>query len=196
MTQVVSRSATKHRLVPIALPALIALTLAQSTACRAEDASATDASAQQQAPSVAPAPDANVKPKSADADKPSGARVRRPPAHRSVAQGIDETVHRMTRSLDLDSGQQAKLREILWDEQRQVMKLRSGDQAPGTDRAGTTFAILEQAKARIRAMLTEEQKKKYIADVPREQTAPAQADLQHWMDMQESNMRKGGDGSK
>jgi hypothetical protein len=173
--------------------ALMALTLTFSAACRADDG--TSASAPPETGSVAPAPEATVRPEAPNADSPK-ARVHRPPTHRTADQGIDESVRRMTRSLDLDSGQQAKLREILQDEQRQVMKLRSGDQAPGADRAGTTFAILEQAKGRIRAMLTEEQKKKYITDVPREQTAPAQADLQHWIDIQQSNGRKGGDGSK
>jgi hypothetical protein len=194
MMQVVSRLATKHRLLPMALPALMALVL--STACRAEDAPAGDVSAQQRTPSVAPAPDADVKAESGHAHIPSAAKVRRPPTHRSVAEGIDEAVRRLTRSLDLDAGQQAKLREILWDEHRQVMNLRSGDRAPGADWVGTTLATVEQAKARIRAMLTEEQKKKYMADVPREQTAPGQADLQHWMDLQDSNRRKGVDGSK
>jgi hypothetical protein len=195
MMQVVRHLTRKHRGLPIVLPALMVLALAWSTACRAEDASAAGAS-MQQAPSVAPATDADVKPGSGNADTSSTARVRRPPAHRSIAQGIDQTVGRLTRSLDLDSGQQAKLREILWDEYRQIVKLRSGDQASGTDGPATTFAMLEQVKARIRAMLSEEQKKKYITDAPREQTGPGRADLQHWMDIQDSNRRKGGDGSK
>jgi hypothetical protein len=43
-------------------------------------------------------------------------------------------------------------------------------------------------------VLNDEQIKKYPAAVPRDQTAPAQADLQHWLQLQESN-RKDEDGS-
>ena len=146
--------------------ALMGLTLAFSAACGADDG--TPASA-------ATAPNADI-PK---------ARVHRPPTRRTADQGIDESVRSMTRSLDLDPAQQAKLRQILLDQRRQAMKLRTDNSEPGADRVGASLAIMDQTKARIRAMLNEEQRKKYSTDVPREQTAPAQADLQHWMQLQE-----------
>ena len=149
--------------------ALMAMTLAFSAACRADDGTPGPA-----APEAGPV-----------ADLPK-ATVHRPPTRRTAGQGIDESVRRMTRSLDLDPAQQAKLRQILLDQQRQALKVRTGDSEAGADRVGATLAIVDQTKARIRAMLNEEQSKKYSVDVPRDQTAPAQADLEHWMQLQES----------
>jgi len=159
---------------------LMALTLALSAACRA------DASA--------PTP-AVPEPSSETANEPRGG-IRRPPAHATVGQRINETVRRLTRSLDLNPEQQAKLRQILLDQRQQTLRLRSQSLEPGADRVGMNLAILDRTKERIRAMLSEEQRKKYTTDVPRDQTAPAQADLQHWMEIQESNRRKGKDESK
>jgi hypothetical protein len=164
--------------------ALMALTLALSAAFGAD----APVPAAPEASSVAPAQAPN-----AQATK---ARVHPSPTHRTVEQGIDQSVRRLTLGLGLDLAQQAKLREILRDQHRQAMKLRTDNSEPGTDRAAATFAILEQTKARIRAMLNEEQRKKYSADVPREQTAPAQADLQHWLQLQELQRSKGEDESK
>ena len=75
-----------------------------------------------------------------------------------------------------------------------MMQLRSGGSGVSGDVTGAMLAIYDQARARIRSMLNEEQLKKYPAAVPREQTAPAQADLQHWMQLQESR-RKQDDGA-
>ena len=109
----------------------------------------------------------------------------------TVAQKIDENVRRLTRGLDLDAGQQQKLRQILLDQHRQIMALRQGNPAAQGDVAGTTMAIYDQSKARIRAMLTEEQRQKYSAEVPRSELAPAQADLQHWLDLQQGKPQPG-----
>jgi hypothetical protein len=172
MVQAGRRSVSMHRM------ALTVLTLALSGACRAD----------------APSPDGTVKPESANAEIPRS-RIHGPPTHRTVDQGINESVRRLTRGLDLDPAQQAKLREILLDQHRQIVKLRKESPEPGTDQTGLNLAILDRTKARIRAMLSEEQKKKYSADVPRDTTGPAQADLQHWMDIQESKRRNGEDDS-
>jgi hypothetical protein len=166
--------------------ALMALTLALSAACRADAAGP----AAPEAATVAPASEADVKPGAPNADTPR-ARVHRPPTYRTVGQGIDENVRRLTRGLDLNPEQQAKLRQILLDQHRQLMKLRNENSELAADRAGANLAILDKTKARIRAMLNEEQQKKYSTDVPRDQNAPAQADLQHWMELQESKRRQG-----
>lgn len=158
----------------IALMSLVAMTLAFSAAA---------------AGPVAPAPDAVTLP------APGGdarARHHGPARRLTIAQSIDESVRRLTRGLDLDPGQQARLRQILVDQHRQLLQLRSGN-APAPDVTGTTLAIYDQTKMRIRTMLNDEQKKKYSADVPRDSLAPAQADLQHWMQMQESKRKQGGD---
>jgi hypothetical protein len=162
----------------MALNSLVAMMLTYSAACVAGDTSTTVAPVVPTSESAveSPAPQVNVRP------------GRHGPArHLTVAQSIEESVRRLTRGLDLDPGQQARLRQILVDQRRQVLQLRSSS-AP--DVAGTTLAIYGQTKARIRAMLNDEQRSKYSADVPRDTLAPAQADLQHWMKMQESKRQQ------
>ena len=166
-------------MVRIALTCLATMTVVFSAA--ASDATAATGPA-------APAPEASVVP-TPDTATPRVSHYR-PVRRLTVAQSIDERVRRLTRGLDLDPGQQARLRQILVDQYRQMLHLRSGNAPAPVDVAGTTLAIYDQTKSRIRAMLNDEQKKKYSADVPREQTAPAQADLQHWMQLQESRRKQ------
>ena len=168
-------------------------------AARAAEPSLTPA----QAPAAAPAADAPkadstaeaVKPDAPAADKPV-TRTHRPPQRRTVAQGIEDSVRRLSRGLDLDATQQARLRQLLWDEHREMQaKVRQNPQ-PGVDRAAVTAAIIDHTKEQIRAMLNDEQKKKYTADVPREMTAPSRSDLEHWIDVQNSKRKPGGDAAK
>jgi len=183
----------------IALMALTVLAFASSTACRAQTAAESGTVSGTVPPDPArpdaAVPGARVKPQAPSAGSPPAAGVRRPPGHRTVAQGIDENVRRLTRGLDLTAEQQSKLREILWDRHRQITNLRSERLDAGADRVGLNVAIQDRTKARIRAILNEDQKKKYSTDVPRDMTAPAQADLKHWMDVQESKRRNGEDDS-
>ena len=175
---------THHQMGRVALAALASMTLAFSAACRADDAAAANEPTAE-TESAAPA--------GPDAPAP---RVRRhgPVRHLTVAQSIDESVRRLTRGLNLDPGQQVRLRQILVDQRRQMMQLRSGGAGVAGDVTGATLAIYDKTRARIRAMLNADQLKKYPADVPRDQTAPAQADLQHWMQIQETK-RKQDDGA-
>lgn len=180
-----------HRMLCIALLCLTTPTLVFAAASRADNAvassnatAATDLAAAAPETSVAPAPDAAT---------PSVSH-RRPVTRLTVAQRIDESVRRLSRGLNLDPGQQEKLRQILLDQHRQMMHLRMGGSEVSGDVTGTALAIYAQTKGRIRAMLNDEQKTKYSADVPSGTLAPAQADLQHWMQMQESS-RKLDDGA-
>ena len=110
--------------------------------------------------------------------------------HLTIAQSIDENVRRLARALDLDSEQQASLRQILVDQHRRITKLRGMTSSAQGDLNGMMLAVYDQTKARIRALLTDEQRQKYSVDVPRGDLAPAQADLRHWLDLQESKRRQ------
>lgn len=153
----------------------VALVLPAALACRAEESAVT--------PSV-PAPGSAPPGAPAAVHRHAGRRL-------TVAQGIDESVHRLARGLDLDAAQQESVRQILVDQHRRIVKLRSADTSVAPDVAEATLAIYEQTKARIRGLLNDEQRKKYIADVPRGDLAPAQADLKHWIDLQDSRRRQG-----
>jgi hypothetical protein len=181
----------------IALLSLATMTLAFSAACLGDDAAPAGGPAAAAGP-AAPAPDATASPAVSISPAQDGATprpVRRGPVrHLTAAQSIDESVRRLTRGLELDPGQQERLRQILLDQRRQIMRLRSGGSAVSGDATGRMLAIYDQTRARIRAMLNEDQRKKYPAAVPRDQTAPARADLQYWMKIQESR-RKQEDGA-
>ena len=169
-----------------ALPLLLlTLVLEWSAGCPAEDATAN----------VPAQPVSDAAPHDTDArQNPSTAqlpatRVARPRIHHVPGQGIEQTVQRMTRGLGLDTAQQTQLRKILWDEQQQARRLRE-HAGPDVAWASATAAIVEQTKSRIRAILTGEQKNRYFQDVPRQDLAPAQADLQHYMQLQESKRQQ------
>jgi hypothetical protein len=116
-------------------------------------------------------------PAAVKSDSPRGRGQRHPPQHLTAEQVLNERVNRMTRALELNDAQQARLREVLTNERQQLMKLRTS----GTDRVGPALAILDRTREDIRAMLNEEQKKKYPAVAPRDMTAPASADVDYWM---------------
>ncbi len=175
---------------PAAVMPLAALMLGLSAPCGPAVAAASDVPLPA---AEAAAPEASAEPPTPNAQTPRVSHHR--PARRlTVAQSIDESVGRLARGLDLDLGQQARLRQILVDQHRQMMQMRSGGSGVSGDATSAMLAIYDQTRARIRAMLNEEQLKKYPAAVPRDQTAPAQADLQHWMQLQESR-RKQDDGA-
>ena len=176
------------RMARFALTSLATLSLALCAPCRAGDAPVGVSTASTE--SLAP-----VSPATPDASAPEVAtpRVSHHPAgrRRTAAQSLDESVHRLTVGLDLEPVQQEGLRQILADQYRRLVKLRNAGAAAPADVTATSLAIYEQTKARIRAMLNDEQRKKYSADVPRGDLAPAQADLKHWMDLQEAKRRQG-----
>ena len=171
-----------------ALTSLVTATLAFVAPCRADDAPVAGNSV---ATVVSESPSSDAMSKTPDQEGvPRTALRHRSTKRLTLAQSLDEGVGRLTRGLDLDPGQQESLRQILVDQHRRIMKLRSANSAAATDVTGTMLAIYDQTKARIRAMLNDEQKKKYSADVPHGDLAPAQADLKHWMDLQESKRRQ------
>ena len=104
--------------------------------------------------------------------------------HRTLAEAIDANVQRFSRGLNLDPSQQDNLRQILWDQHRELRARLVENPQPGFDRAALTSAILEHTKVQIRAMLNDEQRSKYSGQVPSELTAPSRADLEHWVEVQ------------
>ena len=127
----------------------------------------------------APVPDGSA----TETARPDVPRTRPPryPQRLTPEQVIDARVRRLTRSLDLDERQQARLRAVLQNERRQMRKLWIDNPRPAADRVGPALAIIDRTRDEIRAMLNEEQTKKYPAALPRESLGPANADLEHWM---------------
>ena len=164
-------------------------------------AAAEEAPATNMAPSAAPAdavPTPSGAPPPPTTPENAAPRVFRhgPGQHLTPLQSLEQSVQRLTRGLDLNQDQQQKLRHILADQYRQLLRLRSGAAASAGSANEMMFSIYSQTRARIRAMLNEEQLKKYPAEIPRDRTAPAQADLKHWLQVQESARIKDGSSSQ
>ena len=114
-------------------------------------------------------------------DAPKTHAAERHGTPRTAGQAIDAEVGRLTRLLDLDAGQQARLRRILQSRNSRMRSVWKDNPSPDADRIRPTIAIMESTRDQIRSILTDEQRLKYPAAVPREQLGPATADLDHWL---------------
>jgi hypothetical protein len=103
-------------------------------------------------------------------------------AHHTPATTIDSRVQLMATELDLDASQQATLKSILLTQRAEVAKVWNDPSVPATVRVATTQAVSEKTAERIRAILNDEQREKYIKehrrDVP---VGTPGGDVQKWM---------------
>ncbi len=139
------------------------------------------------APAVADAPVAATTPL-ADAsstegplpDKPYG----RPQAVRPHGQTLEYRVKLLTTELKLDAGQQLEVRKALEDQRVQIQALWNTAEMPAGQRVNATKVISDKTAERIRALLTEEQRKRY--NIERKPRSPGDSagkpDVEHWME--------------
>ncbi len=95
---------------------------------------------------------------------------------------LDGRVALMARELALDAAQQGQLRKLLQAQREQVMALWDDEALPAPVRVSRTRAIGDHTADQIRAMLDDEQRKKYMQ--PRRRDAAVGvggADVQAWM---------------
>jgi hypothetical protein len=95
---------------------------------------------------------------------------------------IDDQVKQLAKNLDLSETQQSEMKRILQQRQEQVRRLRSNPSFSGAERVDKFRSLQEGTATQIRAVLNEEQKKKY--DPPRQRetsgTSP-KASLEDWL---------------
>jgi hypothetical protein len=112
----------------------------------------------------------------------------RPPAvdvaHRHAprkhqAHGLEDRVRILTKALDLDPRQQEGLRKILQSQREQVMKAWSDASVAPAYRVAATQAIEDGTADRIRALLNDEQRKKY--NPPRQAHQAPGSGVEEWM---------------
>ena len=104
---------------------------------------------------------------------------RAPTAH---ATALADRVRLMARELDLDSGQQQQLTTILIAQQGEVAQAWSDPNVPAALRINATQRISERTGDRIRAILNDAQREKYIKVHPHDTPVGAPgADLDKWM---------------
>lgn len=120
-----------------------------------------------------------------------GAEAHRARHHAGAGQGIEGRVKLLTQELDLDAKQQAELRKLLESQREQVRLVWNDTSLPAANRVGATRAISDRTADQIRAMLNEEQKKKYnSAKPPRDAESSPKPDVEYWMNPAKPEQRK------
>lgn len=87
-------------------------------------------------------------------------------APRGRRSGLGGRVATLTRALGLDTEQQAAVRKVLQDQRQQVQQIWNGEAPSAADRIAATRKLSRSTADRIRAILNEEQRKKF--DPPRQ----------------------------
>jgi hypothetical protein len=100
----------------------------------------------------------------------------------AAASGLEARLALLTKGLDLDPAQQVQLRALLEVQRARIRRVWADPSLSGGDRVGATRAILDRTGDGIRALLTEEQRKRYLpARPPLDVVGPAHADVDHWL---------------
>jgi hypothetical protein len=165
----------------IKLPAgLIAAFVAAWSPSYAEGESAGAlASVQVQAPAVTVPAQTPVAQSPRAAARPP---VRHPP-HRSADDVLNERVEAVSQALKLDGKQKIELRAILLSGRDQLRQVWSDTTRTSAERIGMSQSINQQTEDRIRSILSDEQRNKYIAPKPAGKPAERpEHDLEFWMD--------------
>jgi hypothetical protein len=111
----------------------------------------------------------------------SGATQHATPRHRNQS-GLEGRISAITRALDLDNQQQARLRKALMEQREQIRKIWNDESLPAPYRISATEAVTERTADQIRSFLNDEQRKKY--NQPKqshEATGSIQPNVEDWM---------------
>jgi hypothetical protein len=120
---------------------------------------------------------------SANAADPAAQPAARPPTHSRVGGSLEHRVDVLSKALQLDARQRAELLSILEGQRQAVSKIWSNPALLPAERAPATRAVEERTADQIRALLSDEQKKRY--NPPKPQGAePSQASVADWMQAQ------------
>ena len=103
--------------------------------------------------------------------------------HQHSGHTLEDRVRILTQWLNLDATQQTEVRKVLQGQREQVKSLWSDTSVPAAQRISATQAISDRTGDQIRAMLNEEQKKKYNPPRPPrdDTTASARPNVEDWM---------------
>ena len=119
-----------------------------------------------------------------DGQSSSGAVPDRPVPRQHHGSGVDERVKTLTHGLDLDAMQQTELRALLQIQGEQVRKIWNDPSIPAPYRISATQAIRDQTADQIRALLNEEQRKKFNQPRPSPEVlaGSTRPSVEAWMD--------------
>ena len=103
-------------------------------------------------------------------------------AQRGHRPTLDDRVKVLARSLELNEAQQAAVKKILEQRQQETLSIRLDSSISGSTRIERFRALQDNTVERIRAVLNEEQKKKYDPlAVRRVAPAPDQKSVEDWL---------------
>ena len=95
---------------------------------------------------------------------------------------VSDQVKRLAKALDLSETQQSEVKRILGLQQEQSRRIRTDPSIPGADRINRFRALQDRTVVEIRAVLNEDQKKKYNPRALREaQQSSPQLSVEDWM---------------
>jgi hypothetical protein len=116
-------------------------------------------------------------------DSEAAAPVPQDTAHRRKrASPLDRRVMLLARELGLDATQQAQVKKVLEAQREQVARLWNDKSIPAARRVSATQAIGDRTADRIRALLNDEQRKRYIKPRHRDvAVGTAGGDVESWM---------------
>lgn len=96
---------------------------------------------------------------------------------------LEDRVRALTLGLDLDAAQQADLRRVLLNQREQVVKVwNDPSPVPAAYRIAAVKAIADHTADQIRALLNDEQRKKYNPPKRPSQGAEPRPDVAAWME--------------
>ena len=116
------------------------------------------------------------------AESTGNAPARQAPRHDSETR-TDDRVRILSQALDLDAKQQSELRKVLDSQRQQIRRVWSDTSVPAAYRVIATRAISDKTADQIRALLNDEQKKKYNPPRQAHEGAPAppSTTVEDWM---------------
>jgi len=110
---------------------------------------------------------------------PPPATPAHPTRHRPT---LDDRVKAFATALDLNPAQQAAVKKILEQRQLEMLRILQDPSVDGSDRIGKLRALQDQTIQRIRAVLNDDQKKKYDPlAVRNREPAPDQKSVEDWL---------------
>ena len=101
--------------------------------------------------------------------------------HHSRRSNIDARVSTLKKSLDLDEAQQSAVKNILEQRQQETLRIRRDPSISGGARIERFRALQDNTVERIRALLNDEQKKKYDPLASRQIQSTPERSVEDWL---------------
>jgi hypothetical protein len=103
------------------------------------------------------------------------------PPRRPKKSYIEARLNILTKRLDLSDAQQSAVKNILEERQQQTLRIRRDPSISGSDRIERFRALQDSTVERIRAVLNEEQKKKYDPLASRQIQSTPERSVEDWL---------------